>query len=1297
MIRKIARFSRVTLAALALIGLLALTLIGIFGEGVLRTQVESRLAKALNRRVTVGALSVNLAGRVVELRDVVVPGLPGSKRPSLVAARIRLALSFRSLFTSKILLRGLELDRPRISVEVLPDGSTDLPQGPASAGPSSREIVLGKFVVSGGELFLNERRLPLDLDWPNFEASMVKDARNILKGRLAAGPGPMKFGDLPAQEGRLELEAGFANSTLSIERGLLVASASSLSLSGQLDLHKQPKGVLRIAGSFDLESFDQRIAGAGLDLKGVAQTRADLSIDGEKISLTANLRGQRASYGSLPLEAFSTDLSWDGANVQLKNLALEMLGGKALLDVEAPDQGPVLVQGTLDRLNAEPLLHWLFAYDSAGLGSRVSGPIDLSFPEGDVEQVGGNGDLRLEADPALGEPLSGRFPFKADRGVVTMIGAQLDVPRTAVTLDGSIQPDKKLSLGLKLVSEDLASTDALGVRLRASFGSKGAQPLGATGSGTFQGRITGTMSAPIASGRFQGVEVAYLGVAWGDLDWEGTASALQIKSDGLVALRGASRVELNGVQRLGALGVDDALDLNVKIADWAARDLLHVAGSQLDVDAKVTGTLRLLGTRAAPLGQADLISASGKASGVAFAKADLRLRFEGEALRVESLRVSVGGGDVRVKGLLTEEGNVQAFSGDVELSEVEVSDLGLQDAKAPMIGGHISGRATLGGPVERPRIAAHLESKRIFYGDEGVGAMTLDINGAGDGVLNVTGQSDSPRFRADVTGTIEAKAPHPSRLEVKITNARIDPVLRALGSRFENAVVITASANAQVAGPLSDPDLITAQIREGRLRIAVPEYAIETAPGFVIDVEKREVRIAGLTLQGEGTSLNVSGKLAMKPDDLNDLTITGRADMRVFSGFLREWRFRGAATLRSQIGGTPGALRVSGGLDMENGSVRLRTFPQGLDGLNGRVVFNETQARVAGLEGRFGGGRVSVSGQMSFGSAVPASFDFSFNGDSLGLRYPDGLRSTFGARLRLQGTADSHWLTGDLLVAKASWTRKYVITSELLGSQGASGGFARAATGFKPSPMHLDIAIKAPGTLRLDNNLASLTAKADLTLTGSPTEPQLMGRVEVERGKVFFRGNTYEVRKGVAQFANPREIDPVFDIEADTRIRSYRLTLQANGTFARVSTRITSDPPLTSPQIANLLTGGDERSVANLAGTSADIKTLGTGGANTLASSWIDDNLGGKFAQGFGLSRLSVDPGILSPTGARLTLGKRVSENLEVVYSRNFKGVENQVVTAEYSLSNRFSLVLSLEEPGGLGLDVRARFVPERR
>jgi len=162
----------------------------------------------------------------------------------------------------------------------------------------------------------------------------------------------------------------------------------------------------------------------------------------------------------------------------------------------------------------------------------------------------------------------------------------------------------------------------------------------------------------------------------------------------------------------------------------------------------------------------------------------------------------------------------------------------------------------------------------------------------------------------------------------------------------------------------------------------------------------------------------------------------------------------------------------------------------------------------------------------------------------------------------------------------------------------------------------------------------------------------------------------------------------------------YKVMLQVNGTLDRATSRITSDPPLTSAQIASLLTGGDEEAVANIGGSVNDLQTLGAGGLSSFATTLLDDNVTGRVAQGFGLSRLSIDPGkgLLSRTGgSRLTVGKRVTSDIEFIYSRNiFGGTDSQLATAEYSLSNRFSLVASWEQPGGFGADVRTRITLDR-
>src|SRR6185436_17263961 len=110
-------------------------------------------------------------------------------------------------------------------------------------------------------------------------------------------------------------------------------------------------------------------------------------------------------------------------------------------------------------------------------------------------------------------------------------------------------------------------------------------------------------------------------------------------------------------------------------------------------------------------------------------------------------------------------------------------------------------------------------------------------------------------------------------------------------------------------------------------------------------------------------------------------------------------------------------------------------------------------------------------------------------------------------------------------------------------------------------PVRYDVRVLAPGTLRIDNNLAQIVARADLTLNGTYDRPVIFGRADVERGEILFEGNRYRITRGTIDFLNPTRIQPFFDIEAEGRIRStsqsigsvmsvtdtYRVTLGVSG------------------------------------------------------------------------------------------------------------------------------------------------------
>ena len=77
-----------------------------------------------------------------------------------------------------------------------------------------------------------------------------------------------------------------------------------------------------------------------------------------------------------------------------------------------------------------------------------------------------------------------------------------------------------------------------------------------------------------------------------------------------------------------------------------------------------------------------------------------------------------------------------------------------------------------------------------------------------------------------------------------------------------------------------------------------------------------------------------------------------------------------------------------------------------------------------------------------------------------------------------------------------------------------------------------------------------------------------------------------------------------------------------------------------------------------------------------------------------GLSRFSIDPSVVrgqtNPT-ARLTVGKRITPDLNIVYSQDVKGIEERLFSIEYTLSDRLSVVLTRSEVQGVGFDLRVR------
>jgi translocation and assembly module TamB len=353
---------------------------------------------------------------------------------------------------------------------------------------------------------------------------------------------------------------------------------------------------------------------------------------------------------------------------------------------------------------------------------------------------------------------------------------------------------------------------------------------------------------------------------------------------------------------------------------------------------------------------------------------------------------------------------------------------------------------------------------------------------------------------------------------------------------------------------------------------------------------------------------------------------------------------------------------------------------------------------------------VRFGGRVTFAGVTPSEFNVTATGYEMRIRYPEGFRSIIDAELALRGPVAQPTLSGTVNVRDAVLTRAIDTSGAgVLGLAGGTPTVALAST--EPGyPLRFDLRVAAPSTLRIENNSARLVSSADLTLRGTYDRPQLFGRAEVERGEVFFEGKRYNVRRGVIDFSNPTRIEPFFDIEAETRAQVpgqiYIVTFRVSGTPDRFVFDLASDPPLNAVDIMALLFG-DVRDPVNaelraLRAPNQIEQDLIAARAARLLASPISQNVSRVAEQALGVDSVQITPSLvnigqqssrLSP-GARLTIGKRISERLYLTFAQLLTSEQrDQLILLEFTQSDRLSWIVSQNEDDTYAIDVRVRHV----
>lgn len=927
----------------------------------------------------------------------------------------------------------------------------------------------------------------------------------------------------------------------------------------------------------------------------------------------------------------------------------------------------------------------------------------------DITATGTIADPVIDGTATAGDVRAGSWAFQSGKlaaayrqGTITLSGADWALARDRrqfvireAFLSGGLREG-----GIDVASALLRTDDAeliVGGRIDPATGYSLAFDLEMSGPGTTLESLTrlsvagnlslrGSLSGPLRQPEAQGAVIAGPLTVRG-VKFQSLSGALSFRGRTLAAERvaisqGASRYVLDGSVSFREAAPRYQARLTVVRSDVVSMVALFYR--PIPIDLRASGTLSFQGTAAAYAGSGSLQLEAGIAYGEPFDRGSLAVELATGRVSFPRIILDKREGEVRASGWIGFDGT---YAARLESSGVDLSEI---SRLAPL---QLSGPLTLdissSGSFSAPIVKARAESPALAYREARLGGARCDLEIV-DGALTASAAvADDERESLRLRGTLQLRSPYAWNAagDLDVDEAGTADLFRGTDLLERMRLTVRGAFTLQGAG--GRPASINGSLRLGRIAMGLDEYRIANEGDGIVDIRSGVFDIRTLTLSGSGTRLALSG--SVRPAVDVDLAVSGTAGLSLLRVLTRAVEHGdGTAEISLRISDRWSSPEVSGRLTVRDGQITIKDVPQKFTSLNGTVLFDRGRIVSEGVAGEVGGGVITASGSAQLDGMALQDFSAKAVIDKVTVRYPPGLTAIVAGTLYYDGDRSAQSLSGEIGIQRARYEKRVDWKSMLL-------DFRKGFTQKKKTEIgwigetQINLRFYGKESILFESNLASIPLEVDMIFQGTVNQPKVLGRIEARKGEVYFRRNIFRILYASVDFADPNRINPLLDVQAETRVREYQVRLAVSGTADRAVVSFLSDPPLTDTNILALLTLG--RTTSELKGKEADV---GSSEAVAFATGKFQDILETRARSLTGLDRFQVDPYInkTDVSVPRVTVGKEVvPEKVFLTYSSNVGGdAPEQLFRIEYLLNRNVSVVGEQDELGKIGADLKFRF-----
>jgi translocation and assembly module TamB len=1311
-------------------------------------QVRARLVEVVERatggRVGIGEFRFDWRRLRGEIRDFTLHGTePSGKPPLLHADSIAIGLKVVSVFERAVDIEYLEVAAPRVYLIVDASGRTNIPEPKVKrrGGPNTVESILqlaiGRFAVERGAFEVEgQGARPFEARGRNLDLALdYRAAETEYRGSLAVRPVEARLGAGAAVPVEVSAQVTVARNRIGITAAHLVAGGSRVDVVGGIENLAAPRGMFQYsarvaAGDVARWAEAPQLKSGRLELDGQArwtggdhyEASGKLHVYGlEYRDSIVRIRGIRSDgafrAGPEAIEVSGMRLSGDVAgvapvdgriaratlrdgNLDLEGLALAALGGSFEGKGRLANFERYRVDGQAAGLLASRLVAF---YSAARLpwDGRISGTVHL---EGSLRRPD---ELRATASmtvaPAEGSPpVDGRIDgsYEARSGILDLEQSTLSLPSSRADFSGALGRGLRVRLETRDLGDVLPAfgLEAAAVPVRLEHG-----------AARFDGTVTGSVAHPTVAGHVHATSVAAGGMRFDSFEADAAASADHASVRNGVSSSGKMQAHFQAEVALDdwKTGPGSQIFGNASVRNADVAELARVEGAR---GAAVTGTLgatvQAAGTLGNPLVDADLEITSGALEDEPFDRFEGHLRVNRQSAQLANGRLAAGGKQARVTAAYDHGAsgwNSGRLQFQVGTNAMPLDQVHLLARDRPGIGGTVEATATgaldlAPGSVRLGALRADITARGLQLSGQAAGSAHLTANSEG-AVLRAHLEAELAGSTIRGDGQWRMEGDYPGRATAEFSKLDLTQLVRWGVPSEAGGVRLAGSAAGElrIDGPALRPRDIKAELRipEFELRPTVGEGAPEgitlrNSGPLVLAMANSVVTVDSVHLVGASTDLRLSGRVPLEPKATLDLRANGRIDLAILGNFARDVTASGSAVADATVRGAWSDPQINGRIEVEKAAISIAGAPNGVSNLNGAILFNGGRATIQKLEGESGGGRIYLTGFGTFGGGPPV-FRLRVRTEQVRVRYPEGVSTVADANLALTGTAEHSELAGSVTVERMGFNPQSDLSSVLASS--AEPVRTPSASPGLLGGMNFDIQIATAPNIEVTSSLTQdIGVEANLRLRGTVTNPALLGRINVTQGQLLFFGTRYTISQGTISFYNPVRVEPVLNIDLETKARGIDVTLNVSGPLNKLNLTPRSDPPLQFNEIVALLaTGEAPTSDTSQLSRSTPAQPWQQTASSALLGQAIANPVAGRLQRFFGVSRLRIDPtlpGVQYNPQARITLEQQVTPNITFTYITVVTSSNPQVVSVEWDFNQRWSAVAVREENGLFGLDI---------